>query len=685
MDVKKIIRWVVYVVSGLVAFVLVLAAVLAFVKIPIDLSAYKGLVESVASNALGRTVSVHDKIAVTTSLRPVFTLKGLKIANPNGFKANEFFSMETARIQVALLPLLRGKVHIMEFNVHGFDLALEVNKRGEVNWAFRPPAETGPGPTSESEPFSGTSGPMLTADTLVVEELVLKEISVDYSRYGQTRPARLTITECTGEMPAGKPFTLSLKGKTFKHPYVATIEIGSLQELVQDNRSRMEIQAEIADTRFEVSGDIDLAQVVKTLHVKASVAGSNLNSLDSLTGLALPPLKSYSAGGQLRLQQKRLELSDLSVQVGKSRLVGHLTVDKSGPRPVAAVELKAPVIQLDDFDMGDWSPDKASADQSQVQTAKQSTGAADKRKGEKAGPGRNIDRTAGTLAVFSPETLAKLDTRIKIAANKVMSGDDELGSGSLTATLKNGRISIDPVQLNIPGGSFLFATSLKPGRQATEASVRAKIENFDFGVLVHRANPKADMGGTISLDVELSSKAGRFEDLMARSSGHFNFSGRLENLKAGIIDLWAVNLVAAIVSSQKDQSKINCIIGLWDMTDGVLTPRVLLIDTSKIRICGKGQVDFTQKHIRLAAVPRPKKPEFFSLATPLAVNGTFSDFGVGIDSGGLIGTAIRFATSPVMTPLLRLAGKGLPADGADVCSMSIGPDSRQGEPATGCN
>ena len=140
MDVKKIIRWVVYVVSGLVAFVLVLAAVLAFVKIPIDLSAYKGLLESVASNALGRTVSVNDKIAVTTSLRPVFTLKGLKIANPNGFKANEFISMETARIQVALLPLLRVKVHILEFNVHGFDLTLEVNKRVEVNWAFRPPA-----------------------------------------------------------------------------------------------------------------------------------------------------------------------------------------------------------------------------------------------------------------------------------------------------------------------------------------------------------------------------------------------------------------------------------------------------------------------------------------------------------------------------------------------------------------
>jgi hypothetical protein len=87
------------------------------------------------------------------------------------------------------------------------------------------------------------------------------------------------------------------------------------------------------------------------------------------------------------------------------------------------------MIQLDDFDVGDWSPDRNSAGQSQVKTATRSVGAVDKRKGEKVGPGRNIDRTAGTLAVFSPEALAKLDARVKIAANKVMSGDDELGSG----------------------------------------------------------------------------------------------------------------------------------------------------------------------------------------------------------------------------------------------------------------
>ena len=43
-------------------------------------------------------------------------------------------------------------------------------------------------------------------------------------------------------------------------------------------------------------------------------------------------------------------------------------------------------------------------------------------------------------------------------------------------------ITIDPVKLNIPGGSFSLAASLKPDLKAPQASVRAVMEKFDFGV-----------------------------------------------------------------------------------------------------------------------------------------------------------------------------------------------------------
>ena len=127
-----------------------------------------------------------------------------------------------------------------------------------------------------------------------------------------------------------------------------------------------------------------------------------------------------------------------------------------------------------------------------------------------------------------------------------------------------------------------MAASLNPDIKAPQASIRAVMKKFDFGVLVRRANPKADMGGLINLDVDLKSSAGSFEKLMANANGYFDFSGRLENLKAGIIDLWAVNLIAAVVSKDdENQSKINCVVGRWTMKDGLLKPDIFLIDTSK--------------------------------------------------------------------------------------------------------
>ena len=63
--------------------------------------------------------------------------------------------------------------------------------------------------------------------------------------------------------------------------------------------------------------------------------------------------------------------------------------------------------------------------------------------------------------------------------------------------------------------AFFLAASLKPDIKALEASVKATIESFDFGVPVRQARPKSDMGGIINLDVDLKSSADSFRELLA--------------------------------------------------------------------------------------------------------------------------------------------------------------------------
>jgi len=679
MRVSKPLRWILYVVGGLIASLFLIIIILAFIPITIDLSEYKGAVESAATLALGRTVKIDDKIVIATSLQPYFSFEGLRISNPKGFQSGDLFHMKTAKIEVRLLPLFRGKIHITEVSAKGVTVALVENERGAVNWSSSTPSESKTEPPPQPKPPSEERKLELTSDSLVLAKLVLEDLSVDYRRPGMAEPVQFKIDECIGAMIPGKPFTLSIKGNLLKQPYTTEVKVGSLQELVEKNRSWMEIKTEIAKTHFDFTGTIDLAQASKSLQLKTSVTGNRLDSLNGLIGVDLPPLKSYKIGALLTMKDKRVDLSDFVIQVGKSKLVGKMVIDNTGSRPKSTIELSAPLIQLNDFDVIEWSPEKSNSEKPAPEGDKKKESGAVASKEQKSSSEKKPDE------LLSPEVLGKFDVKMNVKVNKVLSGSDELGSGVLTATLKNGRFSIDPVKLDIPGGSFSLAASLKPDNKAPEASIRVVMKKFDFGVLVRRANPKADMGGLINLDVDLKSSAGSFDELMANGNGYFDFSGRLKNLKAGIIDLWAVNVIAAITSREDDKaSKINCVVGRWTMKDGLLKSDVFLIDTTKIRICGKGQVDFIKEHLDIKMVPTPKKPEYFSLATPIEVKGNFTDFGVGIQSGGLIGTAVKFIASPVTTTFQRLAGKELPADGIDVWGMALGPSGRSKKPPAGC-
>ena len=678
MRVAKPLRWMLYVAGGLIGGLLLILTLLATVRIPIDLSSYKGPVEALASQALGRAVKIDEKIVITTSLRPIFSLEGLRISNPQGFEEGDFLKMKTAQIQVRVLPLLLAKIQIAKFSVDGLAVMLAENKDGAVNWVSQMPEKSESG-QSPPQPAEKDSRLELSSDSLVLTELVLTDITVDYRRPDLAETFQFEIEECTGTMLPGKPFNLKMKGKLLQELYVTNIEIGSLQELVEENRSRMELNTEIAQTRFTFAGSLDLVRAQKSLQLNASVAGDRLDSLNRLLDLDLPPLKSYKTAAQLSIRKDRADLSDLIIQVGKSKLTGKMTADLSEAKPEIVIELNAPLVQLNDFDVGDWSPENDNS-------AKPGNDAG----GEKT-PETVMTKTGETgtdqevAELLSPEVLASFNARLNVTANNVLSGSDALGSGALKATLKDGRFSVDPLKLNIPGGSFSLAAVLKPDPQAPEASLRAEMKKFDFGVLVRRANPKADMGGTIDLDVDLKSSANSFDKLMANGNGYFDFSCRLENLKAGIIDMWAVNVIAAVASGKdRKPSEINCVLGRWTMKEGLLRPDVILIDTTKIRICGKGQVDFKNETIDLKMAPTPKKPEFFSLATPVEVKGKFADFGVGIQPGGLIGTTVRFIASPVTVPLQRIFSKDLPADGADVCGMAIGAEDRSAKVPAGC-
>ncbi len=135
---RKILRWLFAIVLGTIICIALFLVIVTTFAIPVEITRFKAPLEDIASKWLGRPVQIEGSIVVATSLNPAFTLKGLRIQNPQNFEQKDFLLMDEVHLQLSVLPLLKKKVHIPEFKVHGLVVILEENAQGAVNWIFDP-------------------------------------------------------------------------------------------------------------------------------------------------------------------------------------------------------------------------------------------------------------------------------------------------------------------------------------------------------------------------------------------------------------------------------------------------------------------------------------------------------------------------------------------------------------------
>jgi hypothetical protein len=288
-------------------------------------------------------------------------------------------------------------------------------------------------------------------------------------------------------------------------------------------------------------------------------------------------------------------------------------------------------------------------------------------------------REAGghTERLLSPQVLRRQDATLLVQVDEVLSGADRLGNGWLVARVEQGRADIGPIQVDVPGGRASMWLGYAPTERGVDAYARLQARRFDYGVLARRIRPGTDLAGVFSLDLDVSAKgAPSLSRAMEYGNGSLDFQVWPQNLRSDVFDLWAANLFVALAAKvdPSSASRVNCGIGRFVLTDGVLASRLLLLDTTRVRVQGEGRADFHDERIELRLRPHPKRAQFFSLATPLEVSGTFGDFAIGVNPGDVLATAGRLATSLLWVPLQSLAGSRLPEDGADVCASVVDRD-----------
>jgi AsmA family protein len=472
---------------------------------------------------------------------------------------------------------------------------------------------------------------------------------------------KLHMTLDQGELKsaANKPISLKLQGSLNQAPLTVNIQTAKAVDLINPNLSLpFSFEAHTSSTKIKLTGDLIRPFNQQNLSLSLDMSGSRLDNLNALAQTSLPPWGPWSALGTFSMSEKGYEISSLNLQVGSSQLFGHGKLDMTTLPPRLNIDLTAPTIQLDDFKLGDWSLEKArpatpKKSEEQIELSKKANTASQQ-----------------AQQILSPQILSRQNAYLNVQVKQVVSGQDMLGSGKLEARLENGHAALGPVLVNTPGGSASFLLKYEPDKKDVMVDLQVEAKNFDYGILARHLDHDSEMSGIFSLKVDVNSRTQYLSDIFKNGRGNIDFVVWPENLKSGLIDVWAVNVLMALLPAidSSNESKINCAIGKFVLADGKLADKSILIDTSRMRVTGKGSVDFAADKVKFYVKPRAKTPQFLSLAVPIELNGSIDDFSVGVRARDAIGSVSKLITSFITVPLQVAFGKTIPADGQDVCA-----------------
>jgi hypothetical protein len=675
----KALRRVALVLLAFAAALLVLFVVVVSIGVRVDLGGLRAPVQAAASKLLDREVRIDGSLTLVPTWSPTVEIQGLRIANPPGWSTPEFARMELARVTVGVWPLLRRRAVVREFTAQGVEVDLERTASGRVNWLL---AGSEPEAARSEDPAAASPRDPATGwiRELAIEELRLIDLIVDMNDALGGPEGRFELSDLEGALGTHEPLHLTARGKLGPEPYDLVIDGGPPIDLLRaDAPWPLALAFDLAETRLGIETSLDQAVAfphrgegspdagpapaeVRRAALTLTLSGDRVESLERLTGIDLPPWGPYSVRATAEAFTGDRFAGDLRIEVGASTLTGGGELKLSEP-PRIEMDLTAPIIQLDDFSTEGWELiQKREGAEAAVDAATRS--AADEPADQALEPPR---------APLSAAALKRVNARLAISVDRVASGADRLGKGRVVLALENGRIRIEPLDVEVPGGGAHLEVTLEPTPDRLTASIRAQVKRFDYGIIARRLDPETEMGGLFGLDVDLTTWAPVGAPLMTNASGRFDVAVFPENMDAGLVDLWAVNLLSAITPAvdPSENSRLNCVVAMLDAADGVMRDHTLMLDTSKMTVGGNIAVDFRERHIDISLVPKAKRPEFFSLATPVKVSGSFEDFGVGLRPGSVVFTAVKMATSIVHVPVRRIFETGSSTDDLEECMNAI--------------
>ena len=654
--VRKHSAWWVRLLAGMAVLIVLLAVLVVF--FPWDW--LRGPVNRYVSERTGRQFEITRRLDVKVGRTTRVVADGIEFANPAWARDPYLVKAEAAEFEIKLWPLLRGQVELPVVSLRQPVFGLQMQPDGRRTWALG------------KDTSDASTVPLI--DLLLVDQGSLNYLAQAQGADIKAEFAIGAAPESTSEKAApvpDMPLSYKARGIWKKEAFSAEGRTGSVLQLSETKTQPfpMEIRASAGRTTLQARGSIGNLAALDQLDANFDLKGQTLADLYKLLGVVLPDTRVYAIKGHLSKQGHVWNASGLQGRLGQSDLSGDLVFDRSARLALLSGKLQSKSLDFEDLGPLVGVPTDASGKTTKT-VVKSETSSAPKQV-------QAVGKVLPTAALDF-ERLETMNADVWYKASEVKNAKGlPLERIDAHIKLNDGVLQLDPLDLGVAGGKL--AGLIRVDANAKPAKVHARLDarTLQLAKLFPRVNITKGSLGKLNGRIDLTGSGSSIAQVLGSSSGSVALlmgKGEVSAVLMEFMGLDGGEIIQFLMSGDKNIA-LRCAAGAFDVTQGLMTSRAILLDTSDTVINGSGQISLADETLNLVLYPEPKDRSILSLRSPLRVTGTFSRPSAAPDKAALVKRGGFALLLGALNPLLALAatvetGPGKDADCEGVLAMA---------------
>lgn len=650
--------------AGLAALFVALVLVVLF--FPWDV--LRGPINRYVSGQLGRRFEITQHLAVHLGRAATVRADGVEVANPEWASEPYLLKASVAEFDIKLWPLLFGKVELPRIALTEPQIGLQIEPDGRRTWAL-------------SRDTSDESA------VPVIGSLLVDQGTLKYRAAAQG--ANIAVTFSLSPESAGQlPLTYKAAGKWKNEVFSASGRTGGVLQLREKAQAPfpIEIDALAGKTSLKAQGSIVNLADLDGMDATFDLQGRNLEELYKLAGVVLPSTPPYKVRGKLVKHGKVWTASQIQGVLGNSDISGALSFDQSAAVPVLTGNLQSKLLDFEDLGpmigatpaAGKMAKAKAKAE------AKADAGA------EQSGRAMASSRKVLPATILSLARLQAMNADVTYSAANIRHIQVlPLDKGNAHVKLNAGVLQLSPFSLGVAGGSVAGSIKVDSNVAPAASIVRLDVRAVQLNQLFPKVETTRSSFGKISGQFNFQGRGASVAQILGSASGDVAVlmgKGQISNILLEFLGLDGGEIIKFLVRGDRNV-QLRCAAAAFDVNQGLMTSRAIVLDTTDTVITGRGRVSLADETLDIILEPAPKDRSILSLRSPLRIGGTFASPSAGPDKGALAGRAGIALVLGAINPLLALAatietGPGQDADCSEVLAQAAKPNAGSRPAAT---